>query len=470
MYTLTAENVVEMGTATKSNEALPTAGTAEGTRLLATAGLPEIGTSPDPTASEPSAMSTPLPEFLDSWLAGHEDEIVAARRHIHANPRLSRQEHDTADYVARKLRESGLKPQLIPDGTGLTCDIGDGERVIGIRADMDALPIQDPKDVPYRSTVDGVCHACGHDAHTALVLGVGRVLAELSSRGELPGRFRLIFQPSEEQFPSGAPTMIKHGALNDVAAIFAFHCDAQFPTGQIGIRNGPLTAACDVLEVRMRGRGGHTSRPHLTTDLINAMGRVIVDMPALVSRRLDPRHAVAIVFGAVQAGEAANAIPQEAVARATVRMQGRETWQAVPDLVKEVTRSVARTSGVECEIDYRRGVPRSSTTGSPRRCSPAPPPPRSGSRPWPRPPCRWAARTSPTTSSRCPARWPASASDAPASTATSTRPTSTSTRRPSPTACASWSTRPWPPPPARPSDRGRRRAYSAVGRFLRASM
>ncbi len=357
MYTLTAENVVEMGTATKSNEAPLTAGTAEGKRLLVTAGLPEIGTSPDPTASEPSAMSTPLPEFLDSWLAGHEDEIVAVRRHIHANPRLSRQEHDTADYVARKLRESGLKPQLIPDGTGLTCDIGDGERVIGIRADMDALPIQDPKGVPYRSTVDGVCHACGHDAHTAIVLGVGRVLAELSSRGELPGRFRLIFQPSEEQFPSGAPTMIKHGALTDVAAVFAFHCDAQFPTGQIGIRNGPLTAACDVLEVRMRGRGGHTSRPHLTTDLINAMGRVIVDMPALVSRRLDPRHAVAIVFGAVQAGEAANAIPQEAVARATVRMQGRETWQAVPDLVQEVTRSVARTAGVECEIDYRRGVP-----------------------------------------------------------------------------------------------------------------
>ncbi|GAB3648611.1 zinc-binding metallopeptidase family protein [Glycomyces tarimensis] len=302
-------------------------------------------------------MSESLPEFLDAWLEAHFDEVVATRRHIHANPRLSRQEHDTADFIAAQLRAAGLKPQLIPDGTGLICDIGDGDRVFAMRADMDALPIHDPKDVPYRSKVDGVCHACGHDAHTAILLGVGRVLAELGRRGELPGRFRLVFQPSEEQFPSGAPTMIKHGALTDVAAIFALHCDPQFLAGQVGVRNGPLTAACDVMEIRMHGRGGHTSRPHLTTDLINAMGRIIVDMPALVNRRIDPRQAVAIVFGAVQAGEAANAIPEEALARATIRMQGRESWQMIPDLVQEVTRSVARTSGVECEIDYRRGVP-----------------------------------------------------------------------------------------------------------------
>ncbi|RRR96536.1 amidohydrolase [Glycomyces terrestris] len=302
-------------------------------------------------------MSTSLPDFLDGWLDAHAAEVIAARRHIHANPRLSRQEHDTAEYVAARLAEAGLEPQLIPDGTGLTCDIGSGDRVIAIRADMDALPIHDPKQVPYRSSVEGVCHACGHDAHTAILLGVGRVLHELERREGLPGRFRLVFQPSEEQFPSGAPTMIKYGALTDVDAIFAFHCDPQFQAGQIGVRNGPLTAACDVMEVRMQGRGGHTSRPHLTSDLVNAIGRVVVDVPALVNRRLDPRQSVAIVFGAVQAGEAANAIPQEALARATVRVHGRETWDMIPDLVQEVTRSVARASGVDCEIDYRRGVP-----------------------------------------------------------------------------------------------------------------
>jgi amidohydrolase len=355
MFTLTAEKVVEMGTATKSNEPLPGAVAAEA-RLVVPGALPSHDSSPG-NAAEEQAMSTPLPEFLDGWLAAHADEIIAARRHIHANPRLSRQEHDTANYVAARLAEAGLDPQLIPDGTGLTCDIGTGDRVIAIRADMDALPINDPKPVPYRSTVEGVSHACGHDAHTAMLIGLGRVLAELERREGLPSRFRLVFQPSEEQFPSGAPTMIKYGALTDVAAIFAFHCDPQFPAGRVAVRNGPLTAACDVMEVRMHGRGGHTSRPHLTSDLVNAIGRVVVDVPALVSRRLDPRQSVAVVFGAVQAGEAANAIPQEALARATVRVHGRETWDMIPDLVQEVTRSVARASGVECEIDYRRGVP-----------------------------------------------------------------------------------------------------------------
>jgi len=357
MYTLTAENVVEMGTATKSNEAHLPGAKAPEPRLLVPAALHALGAQTGPTASEPSTMSTSLPEFLDAWLGAHFDDLVADRRHIHANPRLSRHEQDTAAYVAARLAAIGLEPRLIPDGTGLTCDIGEGDRVIAIRADMDALPIQDPKDVPYRSTVDGVCHACGHDAHTAILVGLGHVLAELSARGDLPGRFRLVFQPSEEQFPSGAPTMIKYGALTDVAAIFALHCDPQFTAGQIGVRTGPLTAACDVMEIRMRGRGGHTSRPHLTTDLINAMGRVIVDMPSLVARRIDPRQAVAIVFGSVQAGSAANAIPQEAVAQATIRMQGNDAWQAIPDLVQEVTRSVARSAGVECEIDYRQGVP-----------------------------------------------------------------------------------------------------------------
>lgn len=357
MYTPTAENIVEMGTATKSNEAGLPGSKAAQHRLLVPTALPSVGMVPEPTGPEPHTVPTSLPAFLDAWLAAHFDDLVADRRHIHANPRLSRQEHDTADYIAERLAAVGLEPRLIPDGTGLTCDIGEGDRVIAIRADMDALPIQDPKDVPYRSTVDGVCHACGHDAHTAILAGVGRVLAELASQGELPGRFRLVFQPSEEQFPSGAPTMIKHGALADVAAIFALHCDPQFPAGQIGVRTGPLTAACDVMEIRMHGRGGHTSRPHLTSDLISAMGRVIVDMPALVNRRIDPRQAVAIVFGAVQAGEAANAIPEEALARATIRMQGLETWQMIPDLVQEVTRSVAHSAGVECEIDYLRGVP-----------------------------------------------------------------------------------------------------------------
>jgi amidohydrolase len=154
--------------------------------------LPSFDHSGDP--AEEQAMPTSLPEFLDGWLAAHAGEVIAARRHIHANPRLSRQEHDTANYVAAALAEAGLDPQLIPDGTGLTCDIGTGDRVIAIRADMDALPIHDPKQVPYRSTVEGVCHACGHDAHTAMLIGLGRVLAELDRREGLPGEHLDIHQ------------------------------------------------------------------------------------------------------------------------------------------------------------------------------------------------------------------------------------------------------------------------------------
>ncbi|QSB06918.1 amidohydrolase [Natronoglycomyces albus] len=304
-----------------------------------------------------TTVPIPLPEFLDDWLGRNHDDLVAMRRHIHANPCLSREEQPTAEFVARQLQDVGLKPEFIPDGTGLTCDIGSGDRVIAIRADMDALPIHDPKNVPYRSTVDGVCHACGHDAHTAIVAGIGKALAALAHSSELPARFRLIFQPSEEKFPSGAPTMIKHGALSGVDAIFAFHCDPRLEVGRVGVRNGPLTAASDMMEVKLTGSGGHTSRPHLTTDLVDAISRVVTDVPPLLQRRIDPRQSVALVFGAINAGNAANAIPQVATARATLRVHDRELWHSLPQVIKEITYDVAKASGAECEIDYTRGVP-----------------------------------------------------------------------------------------------------------------
>lgn len=325
---------------------------------MSSAGLPVHTDSSGSSASDAeTSVPIPLPEFLDEWLSSNHDNLVAMRRHIHANPCLSRSEQPTAEYVAKQLQEVGLKPEFIPDGTGLTCDIGSGDRVIAVRADMDALPIHDPKDVPYRSTVEGVCHACGHDAHTAVVAGIGKALAALAQEYELPARFRLVFQPSEEKFPSGAPTMIKHGALSGVDAIFAFHCDPRLEVGQIGVRNGPLTAASDMMEVKLSGSGGHTSRPHLTTDLVDAISRVIVDVPPLLQRRIDPRQSVALVFGAVQAGNAANAIPQTASARATLRVHDRELWHELPAMIKEITRGVANASGAKCEIDYTRGVP-----------------------------------------------------------------------------------------------------------------
>ena len=299
----------------------------------------------------------PLPGQLDRWLAARGAELVALRRHIHAHPELSGQEFATAALVERHLADAGLKPRLLSAGNGVICDIGTGDRVIALRADLDALPLPDAKDVPYRSTVPNVCHACGHDVHTTVLLGAGLALAQLDARRELPGRVRLIFQPSEEKVPSGALKVIEEGGLEDVAAIFAMHCFPQLPAGLVAARSGPLTAAADMVEITLAGRGGHTARPHLTGDLVHALGRVITDVPALLARRLDPRAAVTMVFGAVGAGEAANTIPIEGRLRGTVRVLSRDVWRELPDLVPQLVKDVVGGTGVQAEVTYIRGVP-----------------------------------------------------------------------------------------------------------------
>ncbi len=306
---------------------------------------------------ETPAGADPLPGQLDRWLASRGAELVAVRRHIHAHPELSGQEFETSALVARELTKAGLSPRMLPKGNGVMCDIGYGDRVIALRADLDALPLPDTKDVPYRSTVDNACHACGHDVHTTVLLGAGLALAQLAERDELPGRVRLLFQPAEEVMPSGAPEVIAAGGLKDVAAIFALHCAPQLPVGLVGVRSGPLTAATDKIEVRLTGAGGHTARPHLTADLVHALGRVLVDVPSLLDRRLDARAGVSMVWGAVRAGEAVNAIPIEGVAKGTVRVLSRDAWREVPDLVTKLIHDVTAPTGAHAEVTYTRGVP-----------------------------------------------------------------------------------------------------------------
>jgi amidohydrolase len=288
-----------------------------------------------------------------------EQELIALRRDLHAHPELGRAEVRTTRLIRARLERAGLAPRTLPGGTGLVCDIEgkDPSVVIALRGDLDALPIVDEKDVPYRSTVAGVCHACGHDVHTVVVLGAGLALAKIAEAGRLPGTVRLIFQPAEEQLPGGALDVIATGALDNVERIFAVHCDPRTDVGLVALRAGSITAAADFIGVRVFGPGGHTARPHLTADLVFALSKIVTELPAALSRRVDPRSGLSLVWGRVSAGAAANAIPQTGHVEGTVRCLDAAAWHVAPQLLEELVQGLARMYGVTAEVDYRRGVP-----------------------------------------------------------------------------------------------------------------
>jgi amidohydrolase len=285
-------------------------------------------------------------------------DLVGIRRDLHAHPELGRQEIRTTGVVADRLHAEGLAPQVLAGGAGLVCDVeaGDGP-LVALRADLDALPVPDEKDVPYRSTVPGVSHACGHDVHTAVVLGAGLSLARLHAAGGLPGRVRLLFQPAEELTPGGALDVVAAGALDGVRQIFCVHCDPRLDVGGVGLRVGPITGSADHVEVRLTGPGGHTARPHLTGDLVYALGKVVTDVPAVLSRRVDPRAGLSVVWGHVRAGSAPNAIPREGRVDGTVRALDSRVWAQAPVVVEEAVRATVAPYGVDCEVTYTRGVP-----------------------------------------------------------------------------------------------------------------
>jgi amidohydrolase len=294
---------------------------------------------------------------LDSFLAGQGDRLIAFRRDIHMHPELGYAEHRTTARIAEELTAAGLRPTPLPKGTGLLCEVGCGDGpVVALRADIDALPLPDEKDVPYRSTVPGVAHACGHDVHTTIMLGVARFFAQQAAAGQLPGRVRLIFQPAEEN-PGGALDVMAAGGIAGVDRIFALHCDPRVEVGRLGLRAGPITAACDKVNVRVSGPGGHTARPHLTADLVYALAKIVTELPAALSRRVDPRSSLSLVWGQIAAGSVANAIPDEGVAQGTVRCLDDEAWHSAPDLMKALLDSVASAYDVKAELDYVRGVP-----------------------------------------------------------------------------------------------------------------
>ncbi|MGN6251962.1 MAG: amidohydrolase [Marmoricola sp.] len=282
-------------------------------------------------------------------------ELVAFRRDLHAHPELAWNERRTVAQVASRLERAGIASTPLPRG-GLVAEVGRPEGpVVALRADLDALPVEDRTDDPWRSTVAGVAHACGHDVHTTALLGAGLALASLGEA--LPGRVRLVFQPAEEIMPGGALTSIAAGVLDGVERIFMLHCDPGLDVGTVGLRDGALTGAADSLDVQLRGSGGHTSRPHLTEDLTFALAKLVTELPAVLSRRMDPRSGVSVVWGLVRAGSAVNVVPAVGRAAGTVRMLDILAWADAEGIVRETVEQIIAPYGVTAEIAYTRGVP-----------------------------------------------------------------------------------------------------------------
>jgi len=291
---------------------------------------------------------------LQTLAAAAAGPAIRMRRDLHQHPELAWTERRTTYRVAEALRGLGLDPRVRADGTGLVVDVGEGPPRVGFRADLDALAIQEENDAPYRSRLDGIMHACGHDAHSAIGVGVAAVLSRLD---DLSGAVRVLFQPAEEELPSGADVMLEEGAADGLESILAFHVDPSRPAGKLGLKSGPITSAADKISIRLHGPGGHTSRPHHTVDLIQVAGRMVVDLPVRLRAEIDSRHQLVVVFGRIAGGGADNAIPTTVEIGGTVRMPDPEVWRTLPKLVDRLTADIALSFGATVELGHFQGAP-----------------------------------------------------------------------------------------------------------------
>lgn len=284
---------------------------------------------------------------------------VEVRRHLHANPELSFEEYETAKYLTEKLKELGLESVAKIAGTGVKAVIS-GERpgaCLALRADIDALPIQEETGLPFASRRPGVMHACGHDVHTAILLATAAALVKI--RPTLAGKVVLLFQPAEETPPGGARLMIEEGGLDDppVQAIFGLHIDPYSPVGSIGLGAGPRYASTDNFAVRVLGRGGHASRPHEAVDPVVTAAQIIVALQTIVSRNVDPFDQLVVTVSAIEGGQAFNIIPDEVSFRGTVRCNNLQVWEHVPRRIEEIISGVCAAAGAQYEWEYQRGYP-----------------------------------------------------------------------------------------------------------------
>lgn len=302
---------------------------------------------------------------LDEAVSARFGQMVEVRRHLHQYPEVSQQEHQTSLYLYQLCSGEGFDVRMGPEGRGVVVDsrpavtgaVDDGPHRIAVRADIDALRIQDQKDVPYRSKRPGVMHACGHDCHTAIALGAILGIRDTIQSGRLPWpvHFRGIFQPAEETC-TGAREMIEAGALDDVAAIIAVHMDPSRSVGRIGVRPGVLTASCDTMHIRIVGRGGHAARPHEAQDPIAAAAQLISALYLFIPRKTDSLDAVVVTVGQVLGGDNPNVIPEEVQLHGTMRTLDRRVRQQTIEHIRRLADGVSQTSDTRIEVEFELGA------------------------------------------------------------------------------------------------------------------
>lgn len=283
--------------------------------------------------------------------------LIEIRRHIHAHPELSGQEYQTAAYVAGVLSSCGIQVQEAVGKTGVVGNLqgnGTDNRILAIRTDMDALPIQERTSLEFASRKPGIMHACGHDMHTTVGLGVAMILSQLSEY--LPGNVRFLFQPAEE-IAQGASWMVRDGVMRDVNAIFGIHVFPSIPARSVGIRYGALTAAADDLEIFIQGESGHGARPHEAIDAIWIAAQIITTLQQAISRTQNPLRPIVLTIGQISGGRAPNVIADQVRMAGTVRSLHPETHANLPQWIEKIVANVCQTYGAKYEVNYRRGVP-----------------------------------------------------------------------------------------------------------------
>jgi amidohydrolase len=305
-------------------------------------------------------MSSNWQSQLDAAIDDLSDRLIALRRHLHAHPEPSGEELQTSLYVYQQFNEAGLPVRMGPEGSGVVVEscAQSAPRRMAVRADIDALRIQDQKETPYRSRVADVMHACGHDVHTATVFGALTALDQLERAGRLPWpvSWRGIFQPAEET-SSGARAMCGAGVLNGVDAILSLHVDPTRPAGSIGVRPGVFTANCDAMRITIQGRGSHAARPHESNDPIAAAAQLISTLYQFIPRATDSQDAVVVSIGQIHGGQNANVIPEQVQLEGTVRTLDRKVRERTIAHIRALADGIERVTGTQIEVRFERGTP-----------------------------------------------------------------------------------------------------------------